>query len=209
MISSLRPSAALGRLTLCALVCGLAALTLGQAPAAHAQSTGQGPVLPQAQVFTLKQHKQARLLLSAYHELPPKKTFEQVSPRVQDLLHEIATAPKVFVMHKVRAIEALGLYWQDQRAFALHGQLLADANVKDSTKHRIIMMTTKHFGAQGLVHLKGLMGHKDVQMRMSAAYAAMKLPKDATARAMLADRLPVETHPPLLNKIRLHLGTLK
>lgn len=204
-----RPSSLTRRLATLALLVGLGALAVGQPSMAHAQSTGSGTTLPQATPFSLEQHKQVRLLLSAYHELPPQKTFESVSPKVQDLLHEVATTPNVFVMHKVRAIEALGMYWKDPRALALHGQLLGDAKTKDSTKHRLILMTTAHFGARGLVHLTGLMDHKDVQMRMSAAYAAMQLPKDATARGMLSARLKVETYAPLLNKIRLHLGTLK
>lgn len=209
MTLSTRPSALLRRVVILALVGGLSALAAGQAPLAHAQTTGPGTTLPQATTFSLTQHKQVRLLLSAYHDLPPKKNFEGISPKVQDLLNEVATAPNVFVMHKVRAIEALGMYWQDQRAFALQGQLLGNTKTKNSTKHRLIMMTTAHFGAQGLVHLNGFMGHKDVQMRMSAAYAAMALPKDSTARAMLTARLKTETYAPLLNKIRLHLGTLK
>lgn len=178
---------------------------------AQAQTTNS-PKVPtnQTTTFTTAQHKHVRLLLSAHHQLPAKAHFEKVSPNVQTLLFDVASSKDTFAYHRLRALEALGMYWKDQKAFALYGTLLADSKTAEGTKHRLMMMSTKYYGAQGLVHIKGFINHKDLQLRWTAAAAAMTLDKKNKAvRDLLSPRLTKEKQVNLLNKIRIYLGEIK
>ena len=184
---------------------------LATAQTAIAQTTGT-PKVPtnQTTTFTTAQHKHVRLLLSAHHQLPAKAHFEKVSPNVQALLFDVASDKDTFEYHRLRALEALGMYWKDQKAFALYGTLLASSKTAEGTKHRLMMMSTKYYGAKGLVHIKGFIDHKDLQLRWTAAAAAMTLDKKNKAvRDLLSPRLTQEKQVNLLNKIRIYLGELK
>lgn len=189
------------------LTFGLAAYT----QTAYTQTTNS-PKVPtnQTTTFTTAQHKHVRLLLSAHHQLPAKAHFEKVSPNVQMLLLDVASSNNIFEYHRLRALEALGMYWKDQKAFALYGTLLADSKTKEGTKHRLMMMSTKYYGAQGLVHIKGFIDHKDLQLRWTAAVAAMALDKKNKAVCdLLSPRLTKEKQVNLKNKIRIYLGEIK
>lgn len=197
------------------LLCGaLFALAVVASPLmASAQSTNgstQGPTTPSVTTFTKAQYKHATLLLSSHHALPSKAQFEKVSPSVQTLLHNIAQNQTTFALHRVRALEALGQHWQNQKAFALYGTMLNDAKTPEGTKHRLLMMSTKFYGVKGLVHVKPFVDHKDLQLRWTAATAVMALTKtNSDARAILSPRLTKEKQVHLLNKIRIFLGEIK
>ena len=186
----------------------VSAITLTGSIGFSQTKTTPTPIKTQS-IFTKAQYKQTTLLLSAHHALPDKSNFLKVSTNVDDLLYKIAMNKTTFEYHRVRALEALGHFFKDPRAFALYGTMLAAKTTPEGTKHRLMFMSTQYYGEKGLVHLNAFMNHKDLQFRWTAATAALKVKQSKTARKMLNARLTREKHVTLLNKLRIELGEIK
>jgi hypothetical protein len=110
------------------------------------------------------------LLLSAHHELPPRALFEQQIPQAKELLIALAMRTELFRPHRNRAIEALSM-WPDDDVRQVYLALLDDARTPVLTKHRILLLVPKVFGAETPKVLEPWRTHPDARLRETALTA--------------------------------------
>lgn len=178
------------------------ALICAAAPLAHAQAPGAAPD-PQDTIDTPGETGQDRanqedtilLLLSAHHELPPKRLFTKASPDARAILLELAQRDEFFKLHRYRALEALGSYWADGEVFTLYAGILAgDEDVL--LKHRILMFSARAFGDRSVPMIQPYVRHDDYQLRRTAIEALIGI-GTPDALTPLRTALPEEESEPL------------
>ena len=132
-----------------------------------------------------EQVERAKLLLSGYHGLPSKETFEQALDHPKAIVYSLAADKDGFSLHRKRALSALG-YWADAGVLRLYVQLLQDDQTADAIRHRLVMLVAEHFPKEALGHLKPYLSHSDLQYRLTAIEAIRRIPTDEAVAALEA-----------------------
>lgn len=174
----------------------LVVLTLILSPSAMAQEqeTHKRPDRPSAQVPEIEPREKEAILawLSHYHEVPGRAQLEEVSPLARQILFEIAQDEEAFLMHRHRALYALGA-WADQEVYDYLQGLLIDENTEDGLRHHLLPILANNFKEAALKDLTPFLSHDDPQIRISAAGAIAQIPGDAP-RATLLKAMENEQH---------------
>ncbi len=165
--------------------------TVGPTTGTHSDTTE--PDSPVPFPFDKKQLARAKLLLSGYQGLPPKKTFERSLDHPKQVLLALALDKKGFDLYRRRALSALG-YYADARVERIYVDVLADANTPEAIRHRVMFLLADHFPADALRHLAPYLHDKNLQYRLTAIAAIRRLPGD-DATAALRDALKTEKNP--------------
>lgn len=169
------------------------ALTLTVASTAFAQqsttatTTGQTDSTTSPVPFPFdgneKEFERAKLLLSGYHGVPSKKTFEETLDQPKLVVTAIALDDSSFGMHRKHALTALG-YWADAGVLRTYTGLLQDTQTDESLRHRLMLLLADHFPSEALGHLKPYLSHDDLQYRLTAIEAIRRVPGDDAIAAL-------------------------
>lgn len=153
------------------------------------------------------QRADLKLLLSAHHDLPDKHLFLKASPDARALLLELARDASQFKLHRYRALEALGAYWADDEVFELYARLLAGKG-DVLLKHRVMMFAAAAFGDRSVPLISPYSHDADVQLRMTAAEALIRVNTE-TSRAALRAALGQEDEPMVRRRIEGGLAEIR
>jgi hypothetical protein len=127
--------------------------------------------------------ERAKLLLSGYHGLPPKETFEETLDHPKLVVTAIALDKNAFSMHRKHALAALG-YWADAGVLRIYTQLLQDDGLGEAIHHKLILLVAEHFPGEALGHLEPYLSHDDLQFRLTAIEAIRRIPGDKAVEAL-------------------------
>lgn len=130
-----------------------------------------------------KEFERAKLLLSGYHGVPSKETFEETLDHPKLVVMAIALDEDSFGMHRKHALTALG-YWADAGVLRTYTGLLQDTQTDESLRHRLMLLIADHFQSEALGHLKPYLSHDDLQYRLTAIEAIRRLPGDDAVAAL-------------------------
>lgn len=177
------------------IIVALLTLILSPAAIAQEQDTPKRPTLPSTETPDAKADDYEAILawLSHYHEVPGRAQLEAVSPRARQILFDIAQDEDAFLMHRHRALYALGT-WADQEVYAYLTNLLVNESTEDGLRHHLLPILAQNFGEKALDALAPFLQHDDPQIRISAAGAIAHIPGDAP-KATLRSAMKDETHP--------------
>ncbi len=156
-----------------------------------AQDSGANAPGPSTPVTSTDRERVA-LLLGAYHELPDQATFLAASPNARDVLVALAGDTQLFPPHRVRALDALARYWGGPEAYALLATWLADPSTRDTTRHDLITLAARRFGASSVPLIAPYLRHSDLQLRLTTVHA-LDLVDTPGAMAELESALAKET----------------
>lgn len=175
----------------------LAIITLLLSPSAMAQQeeTHRRPEMPSTELPGQEAGEREAVLawLSHYHQVPTREQLEKASPQARQLLFEIAQDESAFLMHRHRALYALGA-WADQEVYDYLQGLLADEDTEDGLRHHLLPIMAQSFGQEALQDLVPFLTHDDPQIRISAAGAIAHIPGEAPKEALLK-AMDAEKHP--------------
>ncbi len=122
------------------------------------------------------QHKERiRFLLSGYEYFPSRADLEKVTPDAPTILMEFANAPGELPSTRLRALDALGLFEQDNRVASFFETMLAQGKNQEKYLRHAITSSLKACGTQALPWVQPYLQHTDTQMRISAVYALGRL----------------------------------
>jgi integrase len=141
---------------------------------------------------TSADRERVALLLGAYHELPDQAAFLAASPRAREVLTSMAGDARLFPPHRVRALDALARYWNAPEVFALTASWLADPATRDTTRHDLLTLAARRFGASSVPLVAPYLRHADLQLRLTAVHA-LDLVDTKDAMAQLEAALATET----------------
>ncbi len=151
-----------------------------------------GPVAyPQDDVRTIT------FLLSGYHELAPRASFEAV-PNGAAIVDALARRPHSFVSD--RALIALGQYWPSADAYLLYAKVVASDATPVGTRHRAVLMFAQAFGDRAIPALRPLLASDDLQLQITTVQALGRIGTDESRDIVIA-LASTTTNPLLLEQI--------
>lgn len=173
-----------------------AAQVAGDSPAGPPDDATPMPIPAQAASV-----ESVTLLLSGYHGLPDRQTFESLDGNVRAVLWTIATDETAFGYHRNRALAALG-YWPDDALLDLYVELLQTSLEGGETPmaHHLVAMLAYTFGQEAVTFLTPLLQHDSVQVRLSAVHG-LGVVGTASAVAALVEAEQSEQSPVVLDAI--------
>jgi hypothetical protein len=129
------------------------------------------PTDPQApeEAVPTDERERALLLLSGYHGIPSRETFEQSLSNPQELMLDLATDPAVSPIHRDRAIGALS-YWPSATVRDFYASLLDSAETPEMVRHRVLGHLAVAFGDVAIDMIAPYLGDDDLQFRMTAVH---------------------------------------
>ncbi|RAL24878.1 hypothetical protein DL240_01325 [Lujinxingia litoralis] len=124
------------------------------------------------------------MLLSQHHQVPTRKQLETLTPRAKEIVGRLARTEGLFAFHRERALLAMG-HWPDDATFAYFQSLLQAPDTEEGLVHTLISVLASSYGERALDVLSPLLlGHDDVQVRLSAGAAIGSLNSDAGAKLL-------------------------
>lgn len=152
-------------------------------------------------------YERATMLLSGFHGIPPKETFEQKLDNPEQILLGIALSEDTSAVYRKQALAALA-YWPNDTVFSLYGRLLKDAQTEDTIRHRVMLLMAEHFEGRALQQLRPYLSDDDLQLRLSAIEAIRRLPSDDAVEA-LREALKTETNAVAKKRLEQYTQTLR
>ncbi len=153
------------------------------------------------------EYERATMLLSGFHGIPPKETFEQKLDNPEQILLGIALSEDTSAVYRKQALAALA-YWPGDTVFSLYGRLLKDAQTEDTIRHRVMLLMAEHFADRALEKLRPYLSDDDLQLRLSAIEAIRRLPSDDAVEA-LREALKTETNAVAKKRLEQYTQTLR
>lgn len=141
--------------------------------------------------------REVTLLLSGYHDLAPRASFESVAG-APAIVRALAEGPHSLV--RDRALAALGRYWPSGDVYLLYANIIADPATPLGTRHRVVLMYAEAFGDRAIPAIRPLLGAADLQLRVTAVQALGRIGSDE-ALALIDEAARTATHPVLLDAI--------
>ncbi|AWV90519.1 HEAT repeat domain-containing protein [Bradymonas sediminis] len=156
---------------------------------------------------TVDPHDQARVLLSGYHNIPPKAAFDSNLKQPQQVLMDVAQGENTLPLQRQRAVEALA-YYADAKVEGLYRSLLEDKKSPEMLRHRVMGLLAVNFPKTALPTLEPYLAHSDLQFRLSAIDAIRRIPGDAALQT-LQRASKSETHKVAQKRLAQYLRTTR
>ena len=153
------------------------------------------------------QYERATMLLSGFHGIPPKETFEQKLEAPEHILLGIALSEDTSAVYRKQALTALA-YWPNDTVFGVYGRLLQDVRTADTIRHRVMLLLADTFAERALAQLRPYLSDDDLQLRLTAIEAIRRLPSD-DAVAALREALKTETNAVAKERLEKYSQTLR
>lgn len=180
-----------------------AALVLGTVASIPAWAGSPASVAPQQAGAPKASEKTARekltLLLSGYHGLPGRAQLEAAIPEVRVQLEALARDPKAFLLHRQRALVALGA-WADEGVFALYTEVLKEQQPDEDLVHRVLPAACQAFGERAMPLVERFLASRELDLRHTAIDALGQVDTPASL-ARLERALKQERDPALRQAI--------
>lgn len=170
-----------------------------QNPATPGSSPGNSPAITP--------DKTAALLLSGYHQNPPKSVFKSQLANPKKVLLRFARNKKILPLQRQRALEALG-YFADAQVEALYQDLLKNKQTAELVRHRVMTLLAINFPQTALPTLEPFLAHPDLQFRLTAIDAIRRIPGDS-ARLALQKAAKSETKSIAQKRLAQYLKTTR
>jgi hypothetical protein len=159
-------------------------------PGPPSDAVVEEPAAPLPGPDTEEAIERVRLLLSAYHALPPRSAFEEAVADPESTLWHIATHAEEFFAIRQRALVMLSA-WPTDRLRAYYEFLLADDTTHEIVQHQVFSQLLATFGDRGLNTAARWLSSDDMQRRLTAVHALARS-RSTYAAEMLEQRLEFE-----------------